>query len=74
MLHFRIAVRPPIGALAATHRLDSELRANREHARRLAKMYGPRASETAAAWDAVEEILAAISHAKDDRRQLCDRR
>ena len=73
MLHFRIAVRPPVGALAATHRLDSELRATREHARRLMKMYGPRAPETAAAWDAVEEILATIAHAKADRRQLRDR-
>lgn len=44
--------------------LDSELRASREHARRLTALYGPCTPATAAAWDAVEEILAM----KADRR------
>ncbi|MGD1902849.1 MAG: CP12 domain-containing protein [Geitlerinemataceae cyanobacterium] len=74
MLDFRIAVCPPVGALASTKALDSELRATREHARRLTEMYGAHAPDTAAAWDAVEEILAAISHAKANRRDLRDRR
>jgi CP12 domain len=37
--------------------IDSELRASREHARRLTALYGPCNPATAAAWDAVEEIL-----------------
>lgn len=39
-------------------RLDSELQAAREHARRLTAMYGTGLPEVAVAWDVVEELLA----------------
>lgn len=48
--------------IAPNASLDAELRASREHARRLTEMFGPHASETAAAWDAVEELLATKAH------------
>ncbi|NJN61258.1 MAG: hypothetical protein HC795_06780 [Coleofasciculaceae cyanobacterium RL_1_1] len=54
----------PQRPLARRRLVDSELRASREHARRLTALYGPCTPATAAAWDAVEEILAM----KADRR------
>jgi hypothetical protein len=48
--------------IASNTSIDAELRASREHARRLSEIYGSHASETAAAWDAVEEILAMKAH------------
>lgn len=53
--------------IAPNTSIDAELRASREHARRLSEMYGSHAAETAAAWDAVEEILAMKAHQRDDR-------
>jgi hypothetical protein len=48
----------PRRPLSRSRSIDSELRASREHARRLTALYGPCTPATAAAWDAVEEILA----------------
>lgn len=70
MLDFRIEVCPPLGAIDTLSLLELELRGSREHARRLTEMYGPHAPETAAAWDAVEEILAAIAHTKHEPPNL----
>ncbi len=76
MLDVRLAV-PSLTEAAATAAatlpiasnisIDAELRASREHARRLSEMYGSHAAETAAAWDAVEEILAMKAHQRADR-------
>jgi hypothetical protein len=53
--------------IASNTSIDAELRASREHARRLSEMYGSHAAETAAAWDAVEEILATKAHQRNGR-------
>jgi hypothetical protein len=49
----------PQGVAAPESALDAELRAAREHARRLTMMHGIDARDVAVAWDTVEELMTA---------------
>lgn len=57
----------PRRAITRSRSIDTELRASREHARRLTALYGPCTPATAAAWDAVEEILAMKANQRVER-------
>ncbi|MCG9885697.1 MAG: Calvin cycle protein CP12 [Cyanobacteria bacterium] len=54
-----LALATPQGVLAPEFSLEAELRAAREHARRLTMMHGIDARDVAVAWDAVEELMTA---------------
>ncbi|GAB4357906.1 MAG: hypothetical protein Fur0042_27350 [Cyanophyceae cyanobacterium] len=54
-----LALATPQGVLAPESSLEAELRAAREHARRLTMMHGIDARDVAVAWDAVEELMTA---------------
>ena len=61
MFALHVAAREQIAKTdrAAAEKLDTELFAAREHARRMTAMNGNGAREAAVAWDVVEELLAA---------------
>ncbi|HEY9764167.1 MAG TPA: Calvin cycle protein CP12 [Trichocoleus sp.] len=52
-------------ARSAADKLESELRAALEHARRLTDLLGTGTPEVAVAWDVVEELLAAKARRRE---------
>lgn len=52
-------------ARSTSDKLENELKAALEHARRLTGLYGTETPEVAVAWDVVEELLAAKARRRE---------